>query len=378
MTANTPANETRDLSVDVAACRRRQQRLTDQMQQAGVTQVLLSRSESLQWLTGAYVGPLFHPTASMDLEGHVTLVLPSRKAEIACAADKVLCYEEKWLSTMRDACDQRAASLQVLLGGLSQLGGKVGCEFTAAGLGLDQQTGVEWVDFDQVMFSLRRCKDADELRMLAFANRANEAMYAHAREAIKPGINELDLYNQLQAVAVETLGEPNTYFGQDFRAAARGGAPRNRQAESGELYILDLGVGFRGYYSDNARTIAVNGEPTEKQQQAWEMIAPVFPHVEATVKPGVSCKLLFEQVQEMLKPAEPWLFNHHLGHGVGLAPHEGPHLNPNWDDTFTVGDHFAVEPGLYHDDLRLGIRLEQNYVVTESGVELLTDWPLQL
>ena len=66
------------------------------------------------------------------------------------------------------------------------------------------------------------------------------------------------------------------------------------------------------------------------------------------------------------------------GHGVGLAPQEGPHLNPRWDDTFTEGDFFTVEPGLYHEELRLGIRLEQNYLVTSEGVTLWTDWPLEL
>jgi Xaa-Pro aminopeptidase len=74
----------------------------------------------------------------------------------------------------------------------------------------------------------------------------------------------------------------------------------------------------------------------------------------------------------------PWVFNHHLGHGVGLAAHEGPHLNPNWDDTLAEGNFLAVEPGLYHDELRVGVRVEQNYLVTANGVEQLTDWPLQL
>ena len=71
-------------------------------------------------------------------------------------------------------------------------------------------------------------------------------------------------------------------------------------------------------------------------------------------------------------------FPHHLGHGVGLAAHETPRLNSNWDDVFDVGDFFTVEPGLYSDDLRQGIRLEQNYLVTENGVQLMTDWPLEL
>ena len=51
----------------------------------------------------------------------------------------------------------------------------------------------------------------------------------------------------------------------------------------------------------------------------------------------------------------------------------------NWDDTFEVGDVIAVEPAVYADDeLRAGIRLENNYLVTETGVELLSDFPLGL
>ena len=84
------------------------------------------------------------------------------------------------------------------------------------------------------------------------------------------------------------------------------------------------------------------------------------------------------QVQRRLAEHAPWKFEHHLGHGVGLAGHEGPRLNPHWDDTFEEGNFFTVEPGLYHDDLRQGIRLEQNYLVTSDGVKLLTDWPLEL
>ena len=63
---------------------------------------------------------------------------------------------------------------------------------------------------------------------------------------------------------------------------------------------------------------------------------------------------------------------------VALAGHEAPHLNPNWDDTFQAGEVIAVEPGLYAPELRAGIRLENNYLVTETGVELLSDFPLEL
>ncbi|TWT66738.1 putative peptidase [Posidoniimonas polymericola] len=348
------------------------------MKQLGVGLVVLSRPASVQWLTGAYVGPLFPVLAAINSDGHVTLVLPSRKEKIPVAADEVHGYAEKLLSTMRDGSDQVVATVATLFDHLHPASGRVACEFSVASHHLTKSWSDDWLDFDSVLFGLRRQKDADELQMLARANEANAAMYTAAREIVQPGVTELDVYNQLQAVAVSTLGEPLTYFGQDFQSCSRGGAPRDRKCEAGELYILDLGVGFRGYYSDNARTLAVGGQPTDDQQRAWEMVSEVFSLVEATVAPGVSCKALFEQAQQLLADAAPWVFNHHLGHGVGLAPHEGPHLNPNWDDTFRSGEFFTVEPGLYHEDLRAGLRLEQNYLVTDSGVELLTDWPLEM
>lgn len=364
-------------SLDEDSIRGRQKRLVEAITARGCGFAVLTRPESIQWLTGARVGPLFTPCASIDDGGGVTLVLPSRKAETPAVADRVLPYEEKRLSTMCDTPDQVGASLMALFDAMKTAPARAGCEFTAAPRALTTALSGEWFDLDAVLFRLRRRKDADELAMMEKANEANRAMYERAREIIAPGLNELDLYNELHAVAVRTLGEPLTYFGQDFRANARGGLPRDREAAAGELWILDLGVGYRGYYSDNARTIAVT-EADDKQSDAWRRLAEVFPYIEATVQPGVRCKGVFDAVKKQLAPAEPWEFNHHLGHGVGLAPHEAPRLNPNWDDEFAPGDFFTVEPGLYHDDLRHGIRLEQNYVVTEDGVRLVTDWPLEL
>jgi Xaa-Pro dipeptidase len=79
-----------------------------------------------------------------------------------------------------------------------------------------------------------------------------------------------------------------------------------------------------------------------------------------------------------LNDAPLGVFNHHLGHGIGLFPHEAPHLNPNWNDTFEVGDVFTCEPGLYDPILREGMRIENDYLVTESGVENLSDFPMGL
>ncbi|MCA9247699.1 MAG: aminopeptidase P family protein [Planctomycetales bacterium] len=367
------------LQLDLDACRLRQQRLIQVLQDHGLEQAVITTSTTIHWLTGGYFGTVATPAAMLRADGHLTLVAPAREGKPlpdGLAADEVIPYFWKLHSTMRD--DQRAASSRALIAAVAANAEAAGVEFSTFPQHLRDHLSGPLTDLDTVIFSLRRRKDADEMRLLRRAIEINDAMYTHAREALHAGTNELELYGRMQAVATRELGEPLTYFGQDFQCNSRGGPPRNRQAQCGELYIFDLGVGVRGYYSDNARTFAVGRDPSDAQLQAWGRIVQVLEMVEERVRPGVSAKAVFEEAQQMLDDAQPFVFDHHLGHGVGLAPHEGPHLNPNWDDTFAVGDFFTAEPGLYHEDLRTGIRLEQNYLVTDDGVERLTHFPLDL
>ncbi|MEM9352009.1 MAG: Xaa-Pro peptidase family protein [Planctomycetota bacterium] len=362
-----------DFRVDPAGCESRKQALLAEMNLRGVELAVLTRSESVQWLTGAYLGPLMAVGATLDAGGHVAVILPERKLELDCVADERIGYQAKRHSTMRN--DMHRAVGQTLASHCGTLPEATAVEQSFAGGFIAAAERENFLDLEDAIVALRRHKYPDELRVMAHANQANRAMYEAARGLVQPGINELQLYSKLQAVAVEVLREPLTYFGQDFRSAARGGPPRDRVAAAGELCILDLGVGFRGYHTDNARTLAVGGAPTPLQLEAHAALCSVFEWIEQTVRPGVSCRGAFEHVEQMLQSA-PGEFNHHLGHGVGLAPHEGPHLNPHWDEAFQVGDFFTVEPGLYSDELNAGLRLEQNYLVTDDGVELLTDWPL--
>ena len=203
-------------------------------------------------------------------------------------------------------------------------------------------------------------------------------MHRRAREIVRPGINELTVFNELQATAVEVCGEMLTGTGNDYASGEKGGPPRDRRIEAGELYIFDLGPAYRGYFADNTRVVAVGGKPTADQRRVCETVVGAFAIVERMVAPGVRCRDVFEAVDRYLCQHQPLEFGHHLGHGIGLFPHEAPHLNPFWDDTFQPGEVIAVEPGLYGGELRAGIRLENNYLVTPTGVELLTPFPFDL
>jgi len=363
-------------AIDVAACRGRQRRLIDRMRQQGVDWVIVTQPEHVQWLGGHRFGWVFQAAAALSAEGELTMATPV-KPPIVAAADKVVTYEAQWHSTLRN--DQRQACMAVLEATVAkQVQGKVlGVEFSTFGRH-GAFAPARFVDIEPTLYELRRRKDPDELAKIRKAIAATGKMYERAREIIRPGITEIEVFNDLQAVAVAECGEMLTGTGNDYQCGSRGGPPRcGRTAQPGELYILDLGPAFRGYFADNCRAIAVT-EASHLQQAAWQCILRVFEHVERTVKPGKSAQALFHEVQAILDQAPLGVFDHHLGHGIGLFPHEAPHLNPHWNDTFQEGEVFTVEPGLYAPELRAGMRIENDYLVTAHGVELLSPFPLEL
>ncbi|MDA1053761.1 MAG: Xaa-Pro peptidase family protein [Planctomycetota bacterium] len=361
---------------DLDACRSRQGRLIDHMQENGIDAVIVTQTEHVQWLAGPRFPWVMPAAAALRVDGHLTLASPKNPA-LEAAADEVVTYEAQWHSTLRN--DQRQACMHALEQAVGEKlnGSRLGVEFSC--FGRHGNFGAkELVDVEPTLYRLRRRKHADELARIRKAIAGTRMMYERAREILRPGLTELEMFNQLQATAVEEFGEMLTGTGNDYQCGSRGGPPRDgRAAEAGELYILDLGPAFRGYFADNCRTIAVT-QPSEVQQEAWSYIMKVFEHVERTVKPGKNAQELFHEAQAILDQAPTGVFNHHLGHGIGLFPHEAPHLNPNWNDTFEEGDVFTAEPGLYAPELRAGMRIENDYLVTADGVELLTPFRLEL
>lgn len=362
--------------IDLEQCRHRQKRLIDLLNSENLQGAVLTQNAHVQWLTGVYFPPVFSSGVHLNVDGKLTLIAPHKKPPVA-AADEVERYDAKFHSTMRN--DQNRACLEKLVETCGRCQAPLGVEGSSYGLHGHSLIGDNVKDIEPALYQLRRQKGPDELARIQFAIDATEKMYEEARRLIEPGVSEIDVYNRLQQTAIEFFDEPWTATGNDYQCASRGGPPRGgKTASAGDLYILDLGPAFRGYFADNARTIAVT-QPSDLQLEAWGFIMKAFEHVEANVRPGKSCKELFNEVQAILDESPVGVFNHHLGHGIGLFPHEGPHLNPHWDDHFEVGDVFTAEPGLYDvEKLQAGMRIENDYVVTEDGVRKLTNFDLGL
>jgi Xaa-Pro dipeptidase len=362
-------------------CRLRQGRLVEAMRSEGIGRTIVTRPENVQYITGFRPNRLMFAIAALDADGGCVLVAPNEKPEGA-AIDDCAVFAAQALCTLRQ--DQEINAAKKFLTSCKEIRATGATAIDFAGQGeilndlLTHRDGRGATDIEPVLLRLRRKKDPDEMAMIRHAIGCTEAMYARAREVIRPGVGELEVFNELQAAAVNAAGEMLTATGNDYQCNSPGGPPRDRRAEAEELYILDLGPCYRGYYADNCRTFAVNREPTGDQVAAWESITAVLEMVEATVKPGISAKRVYEQAKEMLDVWKAGAFFHHLGHGIGLYPHEAPHLNAHWDEVFEEGDVFTAEPGLYGPELRAGIRLEQDYLVTRDGLERLTEFPLEL
>jgi len=257
---------------------------------------------------------------------------------------------------------------------------RVGVDSSPTSALLAMRSEAKFESIDEDVWQLRRRKDADEIAIIRVAMRAVEAMYKRAREIIEPGIEELRVFNELHAAAVEATGERMTAFlGNDYACGAGGGSPRkDRRAAAGGIYVLDVGPTYRMYFADACRAFAVDRKPNDVQLKAHEAIVSCFPIVEAMAKPGTCCREIYRAVDDDLKSKLGTGMPHHLGHGIGLSPHEYPHLNPKWDDVLMEGEIFTAEPGQYGEALRGGIRIENAYLVTKSGVENLVGSPMEL
>jgi Xaa-Pro aminopeptidase len=354
-------------------CRLRQKKLLSEMEHHGICVSIIGNPKNVLYLTGYTTHPFHSSAVILDLRGRCTLIAPETEEDFS--ADHFIPLESSSLSTIRP--DMHSAAAALVRNNLDRSDTEIGLDKEGSSCYLGD-IAEQIIDLTPILLDLRRSKYPDEIELLKRGIWIAELCYQRAREIIEPGVTELEIYSDLYQTAVLVSGERLPAMGNDFRCGEAGGPPRRRKIESGELYILDLGVEFGGYFSDTCRTFAVNRDPSEIQLQAWRDLTAVFQIVEDTVKPGVSCRETYESVKTKLDHNWPKSFSHHLGHGIGLSPHERPYLNPNWNQLFQVGDVFTVEPGIYGPDLKGGIRIEENYIVTDDGIEKITQHPINL
>ena len=234
--------------------------------------------------------------------------------------------------------------------------------------------------------ALRACKGEEELRFMRQAQEATriaiEAMMTHA----KPEMNESELEGAydfaLMKQCVRQHAFPSIVAGGK-RATTLHYGENNQVVHDGELVLIDLGAAVGNYCADISRTFPVNGKFTHRQKELYNTVLEAQRIVMENAKPGITTRELNQLVVDYYESRLDDLglrkegkgvrdyYYHGVSHHLGLDTHD---ICTDRERTLQPGMVITVEPGLYVEDESIGIRIENDVLITEDGcVDLSAD-----
>jgi Xaa-Pro aminopeptidase len=266
--------------------------------------------------------------------------------------------------------------------GPRQLAGLEAVNPHGSGLRIHDRVGDPYAEtVIRTLADLRRRKDPDEITLLRRCMKATDAGHVWARAAIKPGMTELDVYRGVNSACIADAGHAVIVYG-DFAVSPgperRGGPPTHRVLAPGDMFILDYSVVIGGYRSDFTNTLVVGKRPSTEQQRLCDLCLAAMAAGEKELRAGAECINVYGAVRSVFdKAGVAEHFPHHAGHGLGLTHPEAPYLVRHANETLFAGDVITLEPGLYITGIG-GIRIEHNYLITDSGYERLSNHVIAL
>ena len=211
--------------------------------------------------------------------------------------------------------------------------------------------------------------------------RVTEVGHAWARQNVRPGMTELDVYCGINGACIQAARQAVIVYG-DFAVSPgperRGGPATVRILEAGDMLILDYSVVIHGYRSDFANTLVVGRAANADQQRLYDLCMQALTAGERELRAGRACRTVYDAVRDVFERAGvAEHFPHHAGHGLGLTHPEAPFFVRQATETLLAGDVVTLEPGLYVPGVG-GIRIEHNYLIGEHGSERLSNHTIAL
>ncbi len=357
-------------------------KLNQALTRAGFDAVTLNPGPSLTYLTGVHFHLMERPVVLFIAPGKdPALVLPELELpKIDLFPYKVtpFAYGEdpvEWEAVFRKA----AASL-----GLD--GKKIGVEprqlrlleyrYVLAGA-----PEAEYPDAAEVLSSLRVRKDASEIAAMRRAVTVAQNALEAALTAVKIGMTEKELASELtlqllkQGSGSEMPFPPIVSAGPN--SANPHASPTDRKLQKGDLLVVDWGAKVDGYISDLTRTFAI-GPVQDEFAKIARIVLDANAAGRAAGGPGIPCARVDQAARALIdKAGYGSYFTHRVGHGIGMDEHEEPYMRGDNQQKLEAGMAYTVEPGIYLPG-RGGVRIEDDVIVTSSGVDVLSDMPREL
>ncbi len=191
-----------------------------------------------------------------------------------------------------------------------------------------------------------------------------EKIHKTIKEKLRVGMTEIEAGKLISEICPDWQGD--LISGE--RTGAIDGAPTEKIIQSGDIVLFDLQVFSEGHWSDLTRVYFM-GTPSEKQMTAFSKIRSALLTGEALLQPGTTGKELWQKMRKTID--SPNAFEHHGGHCLGIEEIViWPRFVPECEDVLKPGMIVTLEPAIYYPG-EFGIRLENNYLITEDGYERL-------
>ncbi|MES1166368.1 MAG: Xaa-Pro peptidase family protein, partial [Pseudomonadota bacterium] len=233
--------------------------------------------------------------------------------------------------------------------------------------------GVSTRPLTYTLARMRSRHSAAELAIMQRTVRISEAGFRAAVQEIRPGAYE----GAVEAAAEKvwkSLGARRPAY-----ASIVGSGPNStilhypqseRVMQDGELILMDMSAEYAHYAADITRTFPVNGRFTPEQRKIYNLVLQAQKAAFAKLRPGVYYEELDAAARQVIEDAGYGdYFIHGLGHFVGLDVHDaGAYQEP-----LAAGMVITLEPGIYIPDQKLGVRIEDDVLITETGARFLSD-----
>ena len=235
------------------------------------------------------------------------------------------------------------------------------------------------IDISPLVAQLRRKKEQKELEFLYRAVEITAIAQEAAAGAIRSGNRESDVHAAIDYIFAEagsTKSFPNVVGGGKNSTILHYTGNQGVFAK-GDLVLVDIGASFNHYCGDITRTYPVSGKFTDRQKEVYEIVLEVQQQCAALAKPGLWLNNKEKPDQSLNHIARKYIeekgygdyFPHGIGHYVGLDAHDvGDYSKP-----LAEGDIITIEPGIYIQEEKLGVRIEDMYWIVDGEAVCLSE-----
>ena len=350
-------------------------RFYDYMEEQELDMVLLTLPRTIHYFTGFNTNP--HERffcLVIPLVGDPVLIIPELDLD---EASRKSCVQD--LRTHKDNEDP----MNIVRSLTKKRIGKCGLEKDHLTLSrFEEITSVvvanTYVSVEDEIQKMKVIKSPEEIAKIREAIRISDEALFEGLKMVKPGVTEYEIAAEIQYQRLKLGADGGGLMVvSGEKSSLPHGRTGDRTLRDGDLLLIDGGVLKSGYVSDITRTFGI-GEINDQQREIYETVLAANLAAIDAVRPGVSFGELDKIARDVItEKGYGEYFTHRLGHGMGMNNHEYPSIHSLNKDVAQAGMVFTIEPGIYLPGIG-GVRIEDDILVTDDGVEVLTPFKKEL